>query len=160
MSCVRGMLTEETCADMRIQRLSSQSLTALWRSKSPQHTVRVMSYYFERVVKYMELLDTAEVVTKNAYVRKRDRTDIKGVCSCIWGGLRFCIDPRISIQGRVLHDPYRQTGELCVGLSVQAAGELETVVKLMSGGATKRTRCYPPHSRAGVQVLQPPNRGP
>lgn len=41
-------------------------MTALWRSKNPEHTVRVMSYFFERVVKYVELLDTAEVVTKNA----------------------------------------------------------------------------------------------
>nr|XP_019013605.1 uncharacterized protein I206_01675 [Kwoniella pini CBS 10737]OCF52386.1 hypothetical protein I206_01675 [Kwoniella pini CBS 10737] len=50
----------------RIPRYSSASLTALWRSKTPEHTHRVLKYYFQRVVIYMEIVDAAEIITKNA----------------------------------------------------------------------------------------------
>ena len=32
------------------------------------HTYRVIKYYFQRVVMYMELVDAAEIITKNACV--------------------------------------------------------------------------------------------
>jgi DNA polymerase zeta len=52
----------------RIPHFSSASLTALWRSKTPEHTVRVLRYFFTRVVIYAEIIDVAEIITKNAYV--------------------------------------------------------------------------------------------
>ncbi|WVF72225.1 hypothetical protein IAT40_007037 [Kwoniella sp. CBS 6097] len=50
----------------RIPHFSPANLTALWRSKTPAHTNRVLKYYFQRVVIYMEIVDAAEIITKNA----------------------------------------------------------------------------------------------
>lgn len=50
----------------RIPHYPSASLTALWKSKTPEHTHRVLKYYFQRVVMYMEIIDSAEIITKNA----------------------------------------------------------------------------------------------
>ncbi|WVQ98801.1 hypothetical protein IAU59_005932 [Kwoniella sp. CBS 9459] len=50
----------------RIPHYSPANLTALWRSKTPAHTNRVLKYYFQRVVVYMEVVDAAEIITKNA----------------------------------------------------------------------------------------------
>nr|XP_018263770.1 DNA polymerase zeta subunit [Kwoniella dejecticola CBS 10117]OBR85928.1 DNA polymerase zeta subunit [Kwoniella dejecticola CBS 10117] len=50
----------------RIPRYSPANLTALWRSKTPEHAHRVLRYYFQRVVIYMEIVDAAEIITKNA----------------------------------------------------------------------------------------------
>ncbi|OCF36582.1 DNA polymerase zeta subunit [Kwoniella heveanensis BCC8398] len=50
----------------RIPHYSPANLTALWRSKIPAHTNRVLKYYFQRVVIYMEIVDAAEIITKNA----------------------------------------------------------------------------------------------
>jgi len=49
-----------------IPHFSSASLTALWKSKTLEHTHRVLKYYFQRVVMYVELIDRAEIITKNA----------------------------------------------------------------------------------------------
>jgi hypothetical protein len=51
-----------------IPHFSSATLTALWKSKTLEHTHRVLKYYFQRVVMYVELIDRAEIITKNAYV--------------------------------------------------------------------------------------------
>jgi DNA polymerase zeta len=53
---------------IRIPHYSSASLTALWKSKTPEHAVRVLRYFFTRVVIYCEVVDAAEIITKNAYV--------------------------------------------------------------------------------------------
>nr|XP_019042303.1 DNA polymerase zeta subunit [Kwoniella bestiolae CBS 10118]OCF21233.1 DNA polymerase zeta subunit [Kwoniella bestiolae CBS 10118] len=50
----------------RIPHYSPANLTALWRSKTPGHTYRVLKYFFQRVVIYMEIVDAAEIITKNA----------------------------------------------------------------------------------------------
>ncbi|KAK4687469.1 DNA polymerase zeta, partial [Tremellales sp. Uapishka_1] len=50
----------------RVPHYSSANLTALWKSKAPGHSHRVLKYFFQRVVMYIEILDSAEVVTKNA----------------------------------------------------------------------------------------------
>ncbi|WRT67197.1 uncharacterized protein IL334_004163 [Kwoniella shivajii] len=50
----------------RIPHYSSANLTALWRSKAPGHTYRVLKYFFQRVVICMEIVDSAEIITKNA----------------------------------------------------------------------------------------------
>ncbi|WVQ70034.1 uncharacterized protein L199_008258 [Kwoniella botswanensis] len=50
----------------RIPHYSPANLTALWRSKTPEHTYRVLKYFFQRVVIYMEIVDAAEIITKNA----------------------------------------------------------------------------------------------
>lgn len=49
-----------------IPHYSSASLTALWKSKTPEHTHRVLKYWFQRVVMYVEIIDRAEIITKNA----------------------------------------------------------------------------------------------
>jgi DNA polymerase zeta len=41
----------------------------LWKSKTPEHTSRVLKYFFQRVVIDMEVIDAAEIITKNAQVR-------------------------------------------------------------------------------------------
>lgn len=50
----------------RIPHYSAAALTALWRSRAPAHTARVLGIFFQRVVLYAELIDAAEVVSKNA----------------------------------------------------------------------------------------------
>lgn len=50
----------------RVPRYSAANLTALWKSKSPEHTARVLHMLFERVVIYAEVMDTAEIISKNA----------------------------------------------------------------------------------------------
>jgi DNA polymerase zeta len=50
----------------RIPHFSSANLTALWKSKTSEHTHRVLKYYFQRVVMYVEIIDRAEIITKNA----------------------------------------------------------------------------------------------
>lgn len=50
----------------RIPRYPAPTLTALWKSKTAEHTVRVLKYYFQRVVMYCEVIDAAEIITKNA----------------------------------------------------------------------------------------------
>jgi hypothetical protein len=63
---------------IRIPHYSSASLTALWKSKTPEHAVRVLRYFFTRVVIYCEIVDAAEIITKNAYVGPGPVTD--GIC--------------------------------------------------------------------------------
>ncbi|BEJ14698.1 hypothetical protein CspHIS471_0404650 [Cutaneotrichosporon sp. HIS471] len=50
----------------RIPHFTAGALTALWRSKTPAHIARVLGILFQRVVLYAELIDAAEVVSKNA----------------------------------------------------------------------------------------------
>ncbi|KLT41724.1 hypothetical protein CC85DRAFT_328733 [Cutaneotrichosporon oleaginosum] len=50
----------------RVPHYTAGALTALWRSKTPAHTARVLGIMFQRVVLYAELIDSAEVVSKNA----------------------------------------------------------------------------------------------
>ncbi|WVR05162.1 hypothetical protein IAU60_002174 [Kwoniella sp. DSM 27419] len=50
----------------RIPHYSAASLTALWKSKTLGHTNRVIKYFFQKVVMYMEVVDRAEIITKNA----------------------------------------------------------------------------------------------
>jgi len=52
--------------DGRIPHYSAAGLTALWKSKTPEHTSRVLKYFFQRVVIDMEVVDAAEIITKNA----------------------------------------------------------------------------------------------
>jgi len=40
----------------------------LFKSKTPEHTFRVLKYFFQRVVVCMEIVDHAEIITKNALV--------------------------------------------------------------------------------------------
>ena len=54
--------------NIRIPHYPAPTLTALWRSKTPEHTTRVLKYYFQRVVMYCEVIDAAEIITKNASV--------------------------------------------------------------------------------------------
>jgi DNA polymerase zeta len=57
----------------RIPHFSPASLTALWKSKTPEHTHRVLKYCFQRVVMYVEIIDRAEIITKNALVSPLSR---------------------------------------------------------------------------------------
>ena len=47
---------------------SSRTLTQWYNSSVPEHTDRVLRYFAARTSMVLEMLDTAEVVTKNAYV--------------------------------------------------------------------------------------------
>ncbi|RXK35490.1 hypothetical protein M231_07268 [Tremella mesenterica] len=50
----------------RVPHYSAANLTALWKGKMPSHTLRVIKYLLHRVVMYMEMVDAAEIITKNA----------------------------------------------------------------------------------------------
>ena len=50
----------------RVPHYPAASLTALWKSKSVEHGVRVLQYFFQRAVMDIELVDAAEIITKNA----------------------------------------------------------------------------------------------
>lgn len=50
----------------RVPHYSAASLTALWKSSIPAHTVQVLQVFFQRVVMYAELIDAGEVISKNA----------------------------------------------------------------------------------------------
>ncbi|KAL7424032.1 DNA polymerase zeta [Cryptotrichosporon argae] len=50
----------------RIPRYSASVLTALWKSVTHEHRVRVLKYMIQRVVICAEIIDAAEVITKNA----------------------------------------------------------------------------------------------
>ncbi|WVQ78404.1 hypothetical protein IAT38_000490 [Cryptococcus sp. DSM 104549] len=50
----------------RIPHYSHAGLTALWKSKTPEHVYRVLKYFFQRAVMCMEVIDQAEIITKNA----------------------------------------------------------------------------------------------
>ena len=50
----------------RIPHYPPASLTALWRSKTPEHATRVLKYYLQRAVMDIEIVDAAEIITKNA----------------------------------------------------------------------------------------------
>jgi DNA polymerase zeta len=63
-----GEIAREGKLISRIPHFSSASLTSLWKSKTPEHTHRVLKYYFQRVVMYVEIIDRAEIITKNASV--------------------------------------------------------------------------------------------
>lgn len=52
----------------RVPHYSAASLTALWKSVIPAHTVQVLHTFFQRVVTYAELIDASEVISKNAWV--------------------------------------------------------------------------------------------
>ncbi|KAK8869691.1 hypothetical protein IAR55_000259 [Kwoniella newhampshirensis] len=50
----------------RVPHYSPANLTALWKSKVPGHAHRVLKYFFQRVVIDIEIVDQAEIITKNA----------------------------------------------------------------------------------------------
>nr|XP_031862677.1 uncharacterized protein CI109_001688 [Kwoniella shandongensis]KAA5529749.1 hypothetical protein CI109_001688 [Kwoniella shandongensis] len=50
----------------RIPHYSPANLTALWKSKVSGHAQRVLKYFFQRVVIDIEIVDQAEIITKNA----------------------------------------------------------------------------------------------
>ncbi|WVO13980.1 hypothetical protein L204_101605 [Cryptococcus depauperatus] len=50
----------------RIPYYPTVSLTALWKSKTPEHATRVLKYFFQRVVLCMEIIDKAEIIVKTA----------------------------------------------------------------------------------------------
>ncbi|ORX33427.1 hypothetical protein BD324DRAFT_585143 [Kockovaella imperatae] len=50
----------------RIPHYPPASLTALWKSKTPEHATRVLKYFFQRAVLDIEIVDAAEIITKNA----------------------------------------------------------------------------------------------
>ncbi|TXT07141.1 hypothetical protein VHUM_03311 [Vanrija humicola] len=73
----------------RIPRYSAGNLTALWRSKTPGHTALVLRYMFQRVVIYAELLDSAEIVSKNAEFARVFGVDFDAV---IFRGSQFKVE--------------------------------------------------------------------
>ena len=64
--CVRNHSVRPGADPTSVPHYSAASLTALWKSKSPTHTLKVLKYFFQRVVICMEVIDRAEIITKNA----------------------------------------------------------------------------------------------
>lgn len=65
--CIKGESTVEGVElTGRVPFFSAPNLTALWKSKAPGHTARVLKYFFQRVVIYAEVVASAEIVSKNA----------------------------------------------------------------------------------------------
>lgn len=50
----------------RFPKYSAFSLTSWYNSRFPEHVVKVLRYYVERTSMYMEMMDAAEICTKNA----------------------------------------------------------------------------------------------
>jgi len=50
-----------------IPNYSAETLTTWFRSDIPSQTARVVEYFMDRTAMVLEILDEAEVITKNAY---------------------------------------------------------------------------------------------
>jgi DNA polymerase zeta len=47
-------------------RYSTSSLTSWYNSQYPTHVIKVLQYYVNKTSIYMEMMDAAEICTKNA----------------------------------------------------------------------------------------------
>ena len=47
-------------------RYSTSSLTSWYNSQYPTHVIKVLQYYVNKTSMYMEMMDAAEICTKNA----------------------------------------------------------------------------------------------
>lgn len=54
----------------RVPRFSFSTLTTWFQDSTPAHTISVMRHFRERVFMVLEILDEADVVTKNAWVMR------------------------------------------------------------------------------------------
>lgn len=51
----------------RVPRYSATTLTEWYKDLIPAHTARIFSYFVERTATVIDLIDEADVITKNAY---------------------------------------------------------------------------------------------
>lgn len=58
--------TQAYLANRSVPHYSASSLTGWYNSKYPVHIAKVISYYMDRTCLCMELMDAAEICTKNA----------------------------------------------------------------------------------------------
>jgi DNA polymerase zeta len=52
----------------RFPHYSASTLTAWFKSKYPMHLDKVLRYFIDKTVMYIEMMDAAEITTKNACV--------------------------------------------------------------------------------------------
>lgn len=52
--------------NFRFPKYSPSALTSWYQSKYPVHVVKVLQYFVDKTSMYMEMMDAAEICTKNA----------------------------------------------------------------------------------------------
>jgi DNA polymerase zeta len=65
----------------RFPHYSPWTLTEWFRSKYPEHVTRLLNYFIDKVNMYVEMMDQAEIVTKNAEFARVFGVDFNSVMS-------------------------------------------------------------------------------
>ena len=109
----------------RIPRHSPATLTEWYHSKVPEHISRLIGYCLARTTMVVEIVEVAELITKNSYVASLSSSRLllifrQRVCPRL--RCRLLLSPKswLAVQGRVLHVPHRKAREFCPALPKQA----------------------------------------